>query len=73
MELKALAQGQTLFFQVWRRVGRTDRMTDTCPRITEVFFYSYELPKTLPATMLLLFGHVMSASAVPLILPLEEH
>lgn len=41
------------------RVGRTDGMTETFPGMDSVFFTSYKLPKTLPATMLLLFGPVM--------------
>ena len=40
-------------------VGRTDRMTDTFPRITAVFFLLYKSSKTLPVTTFLLSGPVM--------------
>ena len=44
---------------MWQRVGRTDRRTarrtDTSPHITVVFFSSYQFPKTLSVTTLLLF------------------
>ena len=54
---------QTLVFfqaEMWRRVGRTGRRTDTSPRITVVFFSSYMLPKTVTVTTFLtLFGPVM--------------
>ena len=45
-ELKCSAETEAVFWaEVWRRVGRT--------------YKSYKLPKTLPVTTLVLFGHVM--------------
>ena len=41
------------------RVDRMDWRTNASPRISEVFFSSYKLPKTVTVTTLLLFGHVM--------------
>lgn len=51
--------GQMLFFgQKYERVGKTDRVTDTSPCINALFFFSYKMLKTLPATTQLLFGLV---------------
>ena len=34
--------------EMWQRISRTDRMTDTFPPITADFLSSYKLPETLP-------------------------
>ena len=54
------------------KVRRTDRMTDTSPRTTVVFFSSYKLSKTLPVIMLLLFGHVTLFCGTFLLILLSE-
>ena len=51
---------------------RTNRRTDTSPHITAVFFSSYELKKTLPVTMLLLFGPVTLLCGTFLFILLSE-
>ena len=51
---------------------RTNRRTDTSPHITAVFFSSYELQKTLPVTMLLLFGPVTLLCGTFLFILLSE-
>ena len=47
-------------------------MTDTSPRITAVFFSSRKVLKTLPVTMLLLFGPVTLLCGTFLFILLRE-
>ena len=45
--------------EMWWRVGRTGRRTDTSPCTAAVFFPSYKLPKTVTVTTVLLFGQAV--------------